>query len=429
LLLAVLLRDQGRIEAAVEVADRAHAATADAERRTCHLQFVADCRRQFRALRMCERQLADTPNDASLLARAGMLAEETGRFDLARAYFLRALDANVDLDAFAVQLGLAQAQRYTDAFHADFALFRRLLRSRTSARARTATLFAFGKACDDIGDLAAAASAFRHANRIERSRCAWSAAAWRARVAAIVTDARVLPRLAPQDGAIPVFIVGMPRTGTTLLAEMLGRHPQICNRGEPALLDVIARRLDQGGLRQDLSALREASALYLAHMRQDDAPADCYIDKNPLNFRHLGLMAQLLPNARIVHCVRDPRDTALSLWMQYFADTHYGFARDFTDIAAFADGHWRLLSHAARTSALPVLRVDYESLVEAPTQALRRVLGFLELAPHDLSSLPAPIDAAISSASRWQARQPVYRRSIGRWRAYGELVPELSAMR
>ncbi|MEP7041848.1 MAG: sulfotransferase [Dokdonella sp.] len=426
--LAIVLRDQGRIEAAVDVAERAHASTSDCAWRTRYLQFVIDCRRQHRALWLCERQLLDTPRDANLLARAGMLAQETGRFELARHFFLAALDAGVDLAATAVQLGLAHAQRYDDPFHPDFDLLRRLLRTRTAARERTATLFAFGKACDDVGDFAAAATAFRQANRSVRAVRPWSADAWRRRVDATIADTRALPRLAAHGDAVPVLIVGLPRTGTTLLAELLGRHPQIRNRGELPLLDVIAKRLEQENLRGDIDALREASALYLAHLRQDDARVCCYIDKDPLNFRHLGLVAQLLPQARIIHCVRDARDTALSLWMQCFAQADYGFCAGFADIAAFAEGHRRLMQHWSRDEALHILRVDYEAVVKAPARELQRVLEFLRLSRLDLPSLPPAVDATIASASRWQARQPVYRRSVGRWRAYADLLPELALL-
>jgi hypothetical protein len=175
----------------------------------------------------------------------------------------------------------------------------------------------------------------------------------------------------------------------------------------------------------DPAALHQAAAIYMGHLRQDDAPARCYIDKNPHNFRHLGLVQALMPQARVIFCRRDRRDTALSIWSQLFAHQDVDYAYDFADIAAFAAGHDRLMEHWQRTLRLPILELHYEDLVAGPEETLRRLRGFIGIDGEEAAPGAA---TAISTASVWQARQPVYRGAVGRWRAWDAYLPELQRL-
>jgi hypothetical protein len=216
----------------------------------------------------------------------------------------------------------------------------------------------------------------------------------------------------------------MPRTGTTLVAELLGQHPAVRNRGETAWIPYIVQQL--GMHAGSAAALHEAAALYRRQLRQDDAPAQFYVDKNPLNFRHLDLIARMLPEARIVRCARAPADTALSLWGQYFDSEDCNFAYDFSHIAAAMSGEAGLMRQFERSQALPLFTVDYESLVAQPAEMLARLHAFLQLPAVTQGQVPEPAAALpITTASAWQARQPVHRNATGRWRHYEELIPEL----
>jgi hypothetical protein len=170
--------------------------------------------------------------------------------------------------------------------------------------------------------------------------------------------------------------------------------------------------------------LEKTAAAYLAQLRQDDAPARFYIDKQPLNFMHADLIAALFPNARIVYCRRNERDTALSIWMQYFAGAEEGFAYDFADIAAVMQGSSRLMTRAIERNALPIHTMRYEEVVTDATSRMRELAAWLGLSEFD-PEVGANRAAPISTSSLWQVRQPVYARSVGRWRAYAAHVPEL----
>ena len=159
-------------------------------------------------------------------------------------------------------------------------------------------------------------------------------------------------------------------------------------------------------------------------MREDDTQARWFIDKQPLNFLHVDFILAALPHARIVYCRRHARDTALSIWMQHFAGPEYAFAYDFERIAAVAHGEQRLRAAALQRHADRVREVRYEDFVADPLAATDALAAWIGLPTHDFAQPPAA-ERVISTASAWQARQPVHARSIGRWRTYAEHLPEL----
>lgn len=424
------LRSQGRLEAATTVMRGvAHRHAGDPDAMFDCAKFIRECGRHAQAAEICEQQLWAGPRSPRLFALAGSIAHELGRFDEARAHYLAALRTGVNINEWFVLQALANTTRYTDVGHPDFALFETHLRDPAlTARARASILFAFGKACDDIGDHARAAGLLREANALARSTIAWARGDWDRFVA---DQLRVQPPQVPgkaESDCIPVFIVGMVRSGTTLVADRLGRDPAVRNRGEMPFIGYLAGQLATHGLAADPQALAEARRIYLAHLRQDDAPATWYVDKHPLNFRYLGQIASLFPQARIIHCRRNRRDNALSIWSQLFGHMDNDYAYDFDDIAAFGAGCDRLMEHWRQRMVLPTHTVDYEQMVEQPERTMAGLRAFLGL-PVEIvgqeANQQAPREYAIGSASMWQARQPVYRRSVARWRLYAPFVPEL----
>ncbi len=189
-----------------------------------------------------------------------------------------------------------------------------------------------------------AAGYFREGNRVVAGTVDWSRKNFRRMVAARLDAKPTADRVAPSADFVPVFIVGMPRSGTTLVAELLSRHADVRYRGELMWMPFLAQQLGQVA-RPSAKMLEDAAATYRTQVRQDDVPARFYIDKQPLNFLHVDLIAALFPNARIIHCERNERDTALSIWMQYFAGPEQNFAYDFADIAAVMQGCDKLMAH------------------------------------------------------------------------------------
>jgi tetratricopeptide (TPR) repeat protein len=230
----------------------------------------------------------------------------------------------------------------------------------------------------------------------------------------------------------PVFIVGLPRSGTTLTEQILSAHPLLHGAGELRDLAriaegctgadeepwVAASRLDEIGS-------RERAYDYLRALRAGAPRGRLRIsDKSPLNFFQLAFAAVLFPHARVVHCKRGARDNALSIWMENF-NAGQRYATDFSDLAYFIAQYERLMEHWRRHLPLPMLEVQYEETVRDTETQARRLTAFLGV-PWDARCLEFHrSERAVQTPSRWQVRQPIYGRSVGRWRNYAELLPEL----
>jgi hypothetical protein len=173
--------------------------------------------------------------------------------------------------------------------------------------------------------------------------------------------------------------------------------------------------------------LQRAATRYVAQARRDDAgEAYWFIDKQPLNFRYVDLALALFPDARIVLCQRSPRDTALSLWMQCFLEDVQGYAYDFGDIALVMRDCERLMAHWRQRFHASIRNIRYEELVSRPGPVVDELAGWMGLPTADPAIIPHSMPAStISTASLWQARQPVNVRSIGRWQHYASCIPEL----
>jgi tetratricopeptide (TPR) repeat protein len=387
-------------------------------------RFAQQCDRHAIAREICdgalERRATTSPE---LLVLAGHVARESGDFPAARARYLAALDAGVDLDRHHVLSALTNTRRYTDASDPDLArCVTHFSDTAHPARSRASAGFALAKIRDDLGDYKAAAQVLREANAMaHHSR--WNSATWKQFVDER-THERPMP--IPTSGAsdfVPVFVVGIPRSGTTLTASLLARGSGARDRGELRALRFIADNLLSGGHLANAAAMAEAASLYRTLAVQDDAPVAHYLDQDPLNFRYLHIAGAMFPQARVIHVRRNPRDTALSLWSQDFAHPDMAFAYDFADMAAFMEGHDALMRHWHVSLRIPIYELEYEKLVahtEATLVDLRSFIG----APVREPDHPED-DAPVQSASVWQARQPVYRTSVGRWRHYAPYVPEL----
>lgn len=426
MLLAEVLRSQGRLGAASESLRELCRANGF-EPRLClrAAAFVQQCDRHAIAGQICQGTLARGAVPPELLVLAGHLARESGDFEAARARYAAALDAGIDLDRHHVLGALANTRRYVDADDADLARFAgHFADTRYSPRSRASAAFALAKAQNDLADYGLASATLRQANAMVHTTSPWSATAWRGFVAERRYETPVsINRMADRD-VIPVFIVGLPRSGTTLTASLLARASGARDRGELRALRYVAEQLIAGGHLGSPAALAEAASVYRMLAVQDDVPASWYIDQDPLNFRWLHIAAAMFPQARVIHLRRDRRDTALSLWNQDFAHPDMAFAYDFQDMAAYMDGHDALMRHWKESLRLQICELDYEALVTDTEATLAGLCDFIG-APADGRS-PSDESAPVQSASVWQARQPVYSTSVGRWRHYAPYVPELA---
>jgi tetratricopeptide (TPR) repeat protein len=232
---------------------------------------------------------------------------------------------------------------------------------------------------------------------------------------------------ATQNATSPVFIVGMPRCGSTLIEQILAEHPQIHAAGELGWMFDIARDAEQragaSGLKMPrcLQALSqrdmdELAAKYLEPLKALNPSAAKITDKNLANFLNLGLIQLLIPKAKIIHCRRDPLDTCISCYLNEFVG--YDFGVELQSIGHFYSQYRRIMEHWSAVLELPMLEVNYEQVVEDLEGQARRLLDFLEL-PWDPRCLDFHQSRRfIGTASNQQVRKPVYKSSVQRWRHY-----------
>ena len=246
------------------------------------------------------------------------------------------------------------------------------------------------------------------------------------------------PRAEPADPA-PVFIVGMPRSGTSLTEQILAAHPMVHGAGErpdlyrtinqlagPPTSPASVRRLAA----LDAAALSDAAAPYVAALQALAPAARHVIDKMPGNALHLGFAATLLPGARIILCRRDPRDIGLSIFQFRFFGYH-PYAHDLGDLGWYMGEHERLMMHWRRVLPVPLLEVELAEWVGDFRGTLTRVLDFLGL-PYDEACERFYLQRRrVQTASADQVRQPINARGLGRWRTWqrhlGPMLMELEA--
>jgi tetratricopeptide (TPR) repeat protein len=243
------------------------------------------------------------------------------------------------------------------------------------------------------------------------------------------------PRAGDDDPA-PVFIVGMPRSGTTLIEQILDAHRDAYGAGERPALGQAFFALGGGDgaaavariATLDAPALDAAAQSYLAALHALAPGKQRIVDKMPGNFNYLGLVGLLLPGAKIIYCARDPRDIGLSIFTFRFHGSH-GYAHDLADLGWYIGEHERLMAHWKATLPNPILTVRLSDWVEDFDGTLARLLAHIDLPPDPNCTRFYESEGRVRTVSRSQVRQPVNDRGLGRWKAYAnELAPLIAQL-
>lgn len=369
----------------------------------------------------------------------GHLLERLGRFDDARRCYREALERNEDhalTRAGLVDLAAAgdpvveEAQAYVG-------------RDTTAPEHRAIVSYALARHWDKVGDRPRAFGFAALANKARESTAGpFDAAAHEAHVDRIIRtfDARFFADRAgwgrPSDR--PVFIIGMPRSGTTLTEQMLSSHSQVFGGGELEHFSLTGGDYRELlGLRADypecMAELDEGDAIrladaYLGHIARIDDAAPLFTNKTPLNFLKIGLIKTLLPRARFIHVHRDPRDTCLSIYFQNFAPQQR-FSTSLAGLAGYYRQYRRLMAHWRGLFPEAIIDVTYESVIEAPEEQVGAMLDFLDLEWEDACLAFERNARRVDTPSLRQVRRKLYSGSAGKWRAYeDELGPLIEAL-
>ncbi|MGH7066221.1 MAG: tetratricopeptide repeat-containing sulfotransferase family protein [Acetobacteraceae bacterium] len=363
------------------------------------------------------------PINAWAHAVLGGLLADTGRLAEASASYERA--ATLDPSLSTAWYGCALSRRFTPLDRPLIARMEAAIERRNlPPDHRTALCFALGKAHDDLGEYGTAMQYFDAGNRIDAANCRLDRSGLANRVTKLIAASPAgflsyRPDFADQSET-PILIVGMPRSGTTLVEQILSSHPAVAAGGELTYWADLHR--GPLGENEPVAYARQISANYLAGLRGISSAALRVTDKLPLNYENLGLIRQLLPRALIVHCRRHPVDTCLSIYVTSFGSR----LADRGDLVFLYRQYERLMAHWR--AVLPeerFIELDYETLVADPEPTTRRLIACCALDWNDACLSPHRNRRAVTTASLWQARQPIYERAVGRWRHYEPWLGEL----
>jgi Flp pilus assembly protein TadD len=384
------------------------------------------------AVEQIRRLLVLAPNDAHARFVLGTLLAQRGDFEEAAREILPTLEAlPAAFEMFSAAKPMTEADRPLIDRMARVSKMQTL-----EPKARISLHFGLGKAFNDLAEYGEAMRHYDAANGLRARTMRLDRPALVRLYDDIIRafpgetlERAGRPETAPAGASeLPVLIVGMPRSGTTLVERIVSAHPAVAAGGELPFWSTRIRDMRIGlGPISDAGALSKAAEDYGAVLRRIDAHALRVTDKAGANFEGLGLIRLAFPDARIIHCRRHPIDTALSIYFSNFGG--HAFANDRGDIVFFYRQYEKLMDFW-RSVLRPdrFTEVEYERLIADREMQTRRLIDFLGLSWDEACMTPERNARAVQTASVWQARQPVYETSVERWRRYESWLGELKEL-
>ena len=378
-----------------------------------------------------ETLVAD-PKNAMAYDLLGNVLSELGRFEEARACFERGI-------AIAPMLAgsyydLVRCRPVTSADNGLIqAMQAALAAPGLETEPRLRLHLAIGKAAEDLGDYGLAMRHLDEADAVRRGFASFDSAAFSIEIDRLMARCTTefiarAPELGSGD-ARPVLIIGMPRSGTTLVEQIVSMHPEVGAGGELHFWNQRGAAWQGSGTDGNETAfLAKAAADYLGVLRAIAPTTSRVTDKMPFNFLWAGLIHVAFPRATIIHCRRAAVDTALSIHQTFFHPS-LAFPTGGPELVEYFRSYQRLIEHWR--SVLPAdrfIEVDYEELTRAPEPIIRRIIAACGLAWHDACLRPESNPRAVKTPSKWQTRRPIYRTSVARWRRYEPWLGPLRAL-
>lgn len=374
------------------------------------------------------------PKDSKIQSSLGLVYLELGQEDEAIACFERSIELNkLNADAY---LFIASAKKFKDA---DMPLVKRIEKVLATGMAplqRSYIHFALAKIYNDLKDYENAYSHLHKANTLKKVRHHELSIEPMRRLYEKVFTPQVIKtaQKAGHTSDRPIFVVGMPRSGTTLTEQIIGRHSQAKGVGELEKVGSLARKIcpvvnEERYVRswqEGISSgrIRDSAKEYLDLLDAIDSSPRKTVDKMPDNFLHMGFIHLMFPKAKFIHIVRDPLDNCLSCYFQCFQSIHWAFEQKsigyrYLRYREIMD-YWEAVLPSEN-----ILRVRYEDLVSDPEVGARKLINYCGLNWEEQCLDSNVKSSAVSTASIWQVRQPIYKSSIKRWHPYVEHLGEL----
>jgi tetratricopeptide (TPR) repeat protein len=431
--LGIAQKELGRLDAAAGSFRRALELNPSFVQALCNLGVVLkDMGEVEEAIACYRRAIEINPSVATVFNHLGNALRDLGKLEEARAAFRQAIALQENY--IAPYLNLARCWRFGDTDTSFVERLEELLQSgKLNPDDASDANFALGKIYDDLGRYEAAFRHFSEGNRIQTERSPrFDRAKHREmvsrQIAACTSEFFRSHSHLGNDSELPVLIVGMPRSGTTLVEQILSSHHAVQGGGELPFWAGQETHLPGGEWPPTPERAADIAKAYLAQLHGLAPGATRVTDKTPSNFLRLGLAHLLFPRARIIHCKRHPIDTCLSIYFTKFRAPH-PYARDLEDLAFFYREYERIMAHWR--GVLPegiLLEVQYEDLVEQQETVTGKMLDFCGLEWDDACLHFHENPRVVSTASSWQVRQPLYKTSAARWKHYEPFLGPLAGL-
>ncbi len=392
--------------------------------------ILQEAGRSDEALEIATRALELAPEDdlPSMLAMSQRLLD-AGRHDEALHYSRKILE--VSPDAVGVFGSIANSRRFQEGdpeiAEMELALEREGLEDEVSATLH----FSLGKVYNDCKQYDDAFHHYLSGNRIKRNRIEYERQQQEEHFDRLIDffDRQFFVER-PWSGLeseLPIFILGMPRSGTTLTEQIISSHPQVFGAGELGDMGRISSHLTrlagkgsvypESLLQLDGETISAVTNRFLENLKAYDPEASRITDKMPHNFMQLGTIAYLLPKARVVHCRRNSLDNCISIFFQHFGSGHQ-YKWELEDLGHYYRMYERLMEHWQQVLPNPMFEVQYAEMVSDQEALSRRLIEFCGLEWDDSCLEFHKSSRAVKTASHWQVRQPIYKSSTDRWRRY-----------
>jgi tetratricopeptide (TPR) repeat protein len=395
--------------------------------KTTEIGLLAEARaliteeRDAEAEQLLRKILVQYPKNAMAHDLLGGLLSESGHFEEARVCFARAIDIAPSLAGSYYEL--VRCRKITEADEVLVTQMQEALSSTVlGSEQRLRVHLAIGKAAEDLGRFEFAMEHFNSAESLRRDRVKFNSQHFANEIDRLIELCS--PELMSKAKALgsstsrPVFIIGMPRSGTTLIEKIIASHSLVAAGGERNFWNARGARWLATAKLEDADFMAEAAVDYLADLKTVSSNAARVTDKMPFNFLWAGLIHLAFPNATIIHCEREPVDTSVSIHQTYFHPT-LAFPTGGDDLVKYFKSYVKITDHWRKV--LPqdrFITCDYEELTREPEPTIRKIIAACGLPWEDTCLAPDRSPSWVKTPSKWQIRQPIYRSSVAKWKNY-----------
>jgi tetratricopeptide (TPR) repeat protein len=366
------------------------------------------------------------PGVAEIECNLAVALKGLGRLDEAIIHFQKALDIDpYYVEAFRQMTSIKKYKHYDDDLNEKEVMFNT---AGIDDQQKMHLAFGLGKAFEDLQQFEKSFQFYSQANAIKRNHLTFEIEAWKGYISKQIDvfnkDLFNRVKSVGSDASSPIFILGMPRSGTSLVEQILASHPNVYGAGEVhALNQTLAASFKMADYPQGIEQLNSSlfeqlGDNYLATMQKLSAPIQSITDKMTGNFIHIGMIKLILPNAKIIHCRRDPIDNCLSIFKNYFLGMGHQYAYDQVELAEYYNQYQRLMNHWQNVLPDFIFNVQYEKLINDQKGQTSELLKFCGLDWDDACLKYHQTERAVKTASAAQVRKPIYTDSIKLWKRY-----------